>query len=87
MHPKTDEAHKFDAATRAQPLREDVRRDVPFAGMYFEQYPGEPLQDLERLTRSLDLRPLGGSKGVPRPARHGGPGLASGAFDQADQEE
>lgn len=30
-HPKTEEAYKFYASTGAQPLREDVRRNFPFA--------------------------------------------------------
>jgi hypothetical protein len=37
-HPKTEEAYKFYAATGAQPLREDVRRNFPFAGVLFEEY-------------------------------------------------
>jgi hypothetical protein len=37
-HPKTEEAYKFYAATGAQPLREDVRRNFPFAGIVFEEY-------------------------------------------------
>ena len=39
-HPKTEEAYKFYAATGAQPLREDVRRNFPFAGILFEEYSG-----------------------------------------------
>ena len=39
-HPKTEEAYKFYAATGAQPLRQDVRRNFPFAGMLFEEYNG-----------------------------------------------
>lgn len=31
-HPKTEEAYKFYAATGAQPLRQDVRRNFPFRG-------------------------------------------------------
>jgi hypothetical protein len=34
-HPKTEEAYKFYAATGAQPLRQDVRRNFPFAGIVF----------------------------------------------------
>jgi hypothetical protein len=37
-HPKTEEAYKFYAATGAQPLREDVRRNFPFGGIVFEEY-------------------------------------------------
>jgi hypothetical protein len=37
-HPKTEEAYKFYASTGAQPLREDVRRNFPFAGIVFEEY-------------------------------------------------
>ncbi|KPQ06194.1 MAG: Phage major capsid protein E [Rhodobacteraceae bacterium HLUCCA12] len=37
-HPKTEEAYKFYAATGAQPLRQDVRRNFPFAGILFEEY-------------------------------------------------
>lgn len=37
-HPKTEEAYKFYAATGAQPLRQDVRRNFPFAGLLFEEY-------------------------------------------------
>jgi hypothetical protein len=39
-HPKTEEAYKFYAATGAQPLREDMRRNFPFAGIVFEEYSG-----------------------------------------------
>ena len=39
-HPKTEEAYKFYAATGAQPLRQDVRRNFPFAGIVFEEYSG-----------------------------------------------
>ncbi len=39
-HPKTEEAYKFYAATGAQPLRQDVRRNFPFAGILFEEYAG-----------------------------------------------
>ncbi len=39
-HPKTEEAYKFFSATGGQPLREDMRRAFPFAGILFEEYPG-----------------------------------------------
>jgi hypothetical protein len=39
-HPKTEEAYKFFSATGGQPLREDMRRAFPFAGMLFEEYNG-----------------------------------------------
>jgi hypothetical protein len=39
-HSKTEEAYKFFAATGAQPLREDMRRAFPFAGILFEEYNG-----------------------------------------------
>ena len=39
-HPKTEEAYRFYAATGAQPLREDMRRNFPFAGIVFEEYSG-----------------------------------------------
>ena len=39
-HAKTEEAYKFFAATGAQPLREDMRRAFPFAGILFEEYNG-----------------------------------------------
>ncbi len=39
-HAKTEEAYKFYAATGAQPLRQDVRRNFPFAGILFEEYIG-----------------------------------------------
>ena len=39
-HPKTEEAYKFFSATGAQPLREDMRRAFPFAGILFEEYNG-----------------------------------------------
>jgi hypothetical protein len=39
-HAKVEEAYKFYAATGAQPLRQDVRRNFPFAGMLFEEYSG-----------------------------------------------
>ncbi len=39
-HSKTADAYKFFAATGAQPLREDMRRAFPFAGILFEEYNG-----------------------------------------------
>jgi hypothetical protein len=39
-HPKTEEACNVYAATGAQPLRQDVRRNFPFAGTVFEEYSG-----------------------------------------------
>ena len=39
-HPKTEEAYKFFSATGGQPLREDMRRAFPFAGILFEEYNG-----------------------------------------------
>ena len=39
-HPKTEEAYKYYAASGAQPLRQDVRRNFPFAGILFEEYSG-----------------------------------------------
>ena len=39
-HPKTEDAYKFYSATGGQPLREDVRRAFPFAGILFEEYTG-----------------------------------------------
>ena len=39
-HPRTEEAYKFFSATGGQPLREDMRRAFPFAGMLFEEYNG-----------------------------------------------
>ena len=39
-HPKTEEAYKFFSATGGQPLREDMRRAFPFAGIFFEEYNG-----------------------------------------------
>jgi len=39
-HAKVEEAYKFYAATGAQPLREDMRRNFPFAGILFEEYSG-----------------------------------------------
>ena len=39
-HPKTEEAYKFFSATGGQPLREDMRRAFPFAGILFEEYTG-----------------------------------------------
>ena len=39
-HPKVEEAYKFYAATGAQPLRQDVRRNFPFGGILFEEYAG-----------------------------------------------
>jgi hypothetical protein len=39
-HPKTEEAYKFFSATGGQPLREDMRRNFPFAGILFEEYTG-----------------------------------------------
>lgn len=39
-HPKTEEAYKYFTATGAQPLRQDVRRSFPFAGIVFEEYIG-----------------------------------------------
>jgi hypothetical protein len=37
-HPKTEDAYKFYSATGGQPLRDDMRRAFPFAGMMFEEY-------------------------------------------------
>lgn len=37
-HPKTEDAYKFFSATGGQPLREDMRRAFPFAGILFEEY-------------------------------------------------
>ncbi|TKZ16010.1 major capsid protein [Shimia litoralis] len=39
-HSKTEEAYKFFSATGGQPLREDMRRAFPFAGILFEEYNG-----------------------------------------------
>jgi len=39
-HPKTEEAYKYFSANGGQPLREDMRRAFPFAGMLFEEYNG-----------------------------------------------
>ncbi len=39
-HPKVEEAYKYFSATGAQPLREDMRRAFPFAGILFEEYAG-----------------------------------------------
>jgi len=39
-HPKTEDAYKFFSATGGQPLREDMRRAFPFAGILFEEYNG-----------------------------------------------
>lgn len=39
-HPKTEDAYKFFSATGGQPLRDDMRRNFPFAGMLFEEYNG-----------------------------------------------
>jgi len=39
-HPKTEDAYKFYSATGGQPLREDMRRAFPFAGILFEEYNG-----------------------------------------------
>lgn len=39
-HATTQDAYKFYAATGAQPLRQDVRRAFPFAGILFEEYAG-----------------------------------------------
>lgn len=39
-HPKTEDAYKFFSATGGQPLRDDMRRSFPFAGMMFEEYNG-----------------------------------------------
>jgi hypothetical protein len=37
-HPKVEQAYQYYSSTGAQPLREDVRRRFPFAGMVFEEY-------------------------------------------------
>jgi hypothetical protein len=37
-HPKTEDAYKFYSATGGQPLRDDMRRAFPFAGIMFEEY-------------------------------------------------
>ena len=39
-HAKVEEAYKFYAAAGAQPLRQDVRRNFPFAGILFEEHVG-----------------------------------------------
>lgn len=39
-HPKSEEAYKFFSAAGGQPLREDMRRAFPFAGILFEEYNG-----------------------------------------------
>ena len=39
-HPKTEEAYKFFSAAGGQPLRDDMRRAFPFAGILFEEYNG-----------------------------------------------
>lgn len=39
-HPKTEDAYKFYSATGGQPLRDDMRRNFPFAGILFEEYNG-----------------------------------------------
>ncbi|MGC9449676.1 major capsid protein [Cereibacter johrii] len=39
-HPKVEEAYKYYASSGAQPLRQDVRRSFPFAGLLFEEYVG-----------------------------------------------
>ena len=39
-HPKTEEAYKYFSANGGQPLREDMRRAFPFAGLLFEEYNG-----------------------------------------------
>ena len=39
-HAKVEEAYKYFASSGAQPLREDVRRRFPFAGIMFEEYRG-----------------------------------------------
>jgi hypothetical protein len=39
-HPKTEDAYKFFSATGGQPLRDDMRRSFPFAGIVFEEYNG-----------------------------------------------
>ncbi|CAA7622117.1 major capsid protein [Magnetospirillum sp. SS-4] len=37
-HAKVEQAYQYFSSTGAQPLREDVRRRFPFAGMVFEEY-------------------------------------------------
>lgn len=39
-HPKTEEAYKYFSANGGQPLRDDMRRAFPFAGLLFEEYNG-----------------------------------------------
>lgn len=39
-HGSAEEAWKYYSATGAQPLRQDVRRAFPFAGILFEEYTG-----------------------------------------------
>ncbi len=39
-HALTQDAYKFYSAMGAQPLRQDVRRSFPFAGILFEEYRG-----------------------------------------------
>ena len=37
-HPKVEQAYQYFSSTGAQPLREDMRRRFPFAGLVFEEY-------------------------------------------------
>lgn len=39
-HGRVEEAYKYYASSGSQPLREDVRRRFPFAGILFEEYIG-----------------------------------------------
>lgn len=39
-HAKVEEAYKYYASAGAQPLRQDARRNFPFAGILFEEYIG-----------------------------------------------
>ena len=50
-HPKTEEAYKFYAATGAQPLRQDVHHNFPFAGILFEEYSGAVTLSTKALER------------------------------------
>jgi len=58
-HPKAEEAYKYFAATGAQPLRDDMRRSFPFAGIVFEEYNatvtlGDAARTLERLVTAQE---------------------------------
>jgi len=58
-HAVTQEAYKFYSATGAQPLRQDVRRSFPFAGILFAPRQHHSVTDLSQGSQQLGRRSTG----------------------------